>query len=306
MDECSTVVLLMYGVVKEHLTTDFLQLILGRIQDNSFPKIMVAFWYSIQNTKKCLTCCLITLLQRSISGSGSGSSPPIYYIWLFELSWMEVIEPTQVFHCDLAVAPYCRDYRVNLCPVLILEKSFFNKHHQWFIICNGKNIGQPSFPGVHGARHQEIVLRRRKRGCPPPYQAQLKVEAWHSWCWSQVLGGCLKTHWETCPALRRSRQRQGSVDKSLQTGFCWKTQGFNFYSWKKPNVGKFGEILWEFEGCVRRCWLFSVGWGGLQLIPLGLSSDWRRWIFSGPVINRKHNHNFLCILLGLLTALFSL
>ena len=55
---------------------------------------------------------------------------------------------------------------------------------------------------------------------------------------------------------------------------------------------------------MRRCWLFSVGWGGLQLIPLGLSSDWRRWIFSGPVINRKHNHNFLCILLSLLTALF--
>ena len=55
MDECSTVVLLMYGVVKELLTTDFLQLILGRIQDNSFPKIMVAFWYSIQNTKKYQT-----------------------------------------------------------------------------------------------------------------------------------------------------------------------------------------------------------------------------------------------------------
>ena len=116
----------------------------------------------------------------------------------------------------------------------------------------------------------------------------------HNWKWNHDIPDvdpkCFEVVWKLTEKLVRHYEGlvRGKVPwiSLSRLVFAGKHKVLIF-SPEKKNLGKFGEILWEFEGWVRRCWLFSVGWGGLQLIPLGLSSDWRRWIFSGPVINNK-------------------
>ena len=233
------------------------------------------------------TCCLITLLQRSINGSGSGSRPPeigCFFISdkykikykiqntykLFrhiqdEYCKLTSLQPTQVFHCDFAVAPYRRDNWVNLGHHNFHHQSHHHGHlEKWPHTTSSsgspasslsQSFKWPFFHGVRDAPLQEIVPRRKRRGFPPPCQGQLVVmvivkDNWWWWWLSRTTVGVvmsslsswssssswswlpswtlLTTHWGICPAQQMSRRRPGCEDKFRQTGFCWGTKCFTF------------------------------------------------------------------------------